>query len=386
MKFKYIRAGAIREHLLLFVREEEIPPTETALPALSDLHVAPEESKLPNPKDALEATTVETLGIAHKQTEVLSSIAETIKKESIPKELPPAFLAILDCDSPEGAARIKKDLPRWCREVDQLAGVPGLGRTIASRIRYIGKEETQKFINNTAREVESLLRTDPNGSIHFLACGKDDGSERYFFDQVLASLDPVLQSRIRFVRSLHINLPKQMAQEKTGTLHYFICDDSSNSGQQLSLMVNKFLMNADCPLPSSGWRAWLPRFLRPRELRRDFNLHVRLLGITDHASKKLDSIVKERAPNHTHVDLKAGRLPDMEDVLEELRLSPDNLSKKARHELCSQGHCTLLPILAFFHHKVQDNVPYALSHGSGLPGGPLLRESDIESCYKTKFG
>lgn len=274
----------------------------------------------------------------------------------------PAFMQELSIDHPEIAAKVAKDIPRWCLEINTLAGHEGVGQAMLRGARYFSKREQDLYLQGVANEATSLLRQNRRKEVVFVNL-EGSGSGAYFFDLCMQRVPEELRSRVELKPITSVVY--QQDRKAKRDVEYFALDDSANSGQQLQQLLGGMIRFAEHGHPPARRWGW-PSPPKP------IKFHLRMMAVTSHAEESQFDPVARRIKGKEGVislDAKYEKMPLMREVFAEAGISLGSLSADAL-----AGLRTVLPpaILGFFFHRMQDNLPYLFSAPSvGLTHLPL---------------
>lgn len=274
----------------------------------------------------------------------------------------PLFLKKLTIDHPKVANEIRKRVPEWKNKVEQLSGISNFGDKILDGIEYVDELETRLLIESVADEVRKIRENDPKKKIKFIADREKNGSGKWFYDQIIKSLEDTSINDISIISSNKVvNLPASELCETT----YFYLDDAANSGQQIQQAIYSF-------------RTFL-KFLKPSENREEvekrmtekpIDLRIRLLRITERVEDFIDQQKKylqnEKGNILVNIDLNGNpnankHMPTMADLVTKLGMKEDDVQNMRAF---FYGHHGRYPTtLTTYRHKIQDNMPIILVEG-----------------------
>ncbi|HWA52108.1 MAG TPA: hypothetical protein VG895_03585 [Patescibacteria group bacterium] len=297
-----------------------------------------------------------------------------IAKEEKTDKIDYPFLTKLTEDYPNSSAKLKEQIPKWKAGVDKLSGIPGLGNELLQTMDYVSKSEEEKYFIDTASEIQSILERETKDKVYFVSLGKEGGSGPYISDQIKAKLPENLRDRVESLLStrVDINTHTKENQGKNG-IHYFICDDSANSGRQLESCLGAF-----------DWYARKNSERRLFDRAKDINVHIRMMRIADPAVGIISKYVDKAKNSHLHIDNKSPRMPLTSDALFKIGANPSKLSQEAQNAILYTHHNWEGAILGFFYHKIQDNLPPILIPGRNRYESltPLLSDTEVIKPYQ----
>lgn len=274
--------------------------------------------------------------------------------------LRPNFLDELATDHAELAKRVEAAIPGWASAVDDFIGRDGFAAAVLHKIDYVSKRETDLFLQNVANEVAALLSRDPKVCAKFLqvSCA---GSAQFLFAQVLSRIPVALHDRVLLAECLETGIARD--RRDGPPVEYFLLDDSANSGQQFNHLLTPIRSYVDAYRPPSRWR-WSRE---PAPL----VVHLRMIRMTDYALTHVLDPLKTRALSHNVpivFDSTHKRMPVLTDVLSDFGIVARALTEPARSLMGGEERA---PILGFFSHRMQDNMPKFLSSEcAAWPGQP----------------
>ena len=291
----------------------------------------------------------------------------------------PPFLKKLSVDHPQVAEDIRKRIPEWKEKVDELSGVKDFGTNILNEIEYVGKDETDQLVNSVADEIRKIREGNPNKPIRFVAWSPNDGSGKWFYDQIIDSLQDTSTENISIIAPYNVvDRPDLKAYEPV----YFYLDDAANSGQQIQQGINAF-RRVIRNLTHSESRKEDEKAM----IEKPIDLRIRLLRMTDKVKDFIDQqkkyLLNERGVPLVHIDIESNpyankHMPTMDDLAVKLGLDENNVQNK---NIFFYGHHGRYPTtLTGFRHKIQDNMPIILVEGKFSENVPfLISEENMKS-------
>jgi hypothetical protein len=263
-------------------------------------------------------------------------------------ELPskiPSFLIELEGDHPELAQSIKGRINEWTDSVNKIMGRDDFAKTVLDNIDYVSRDEITQFISQVAAEVIDLIDSGVKEIIFFKHI--DGDSRDWFYKILLEQIPKDKRDILKYRSSFYVRTYPDA--------HFFILDDSSNSGKQLEATVQTpFIQEKD--------HLSFTNQLRVLFLGKKTSLHIRLLRITEYAKNNLEKTASENKKSIVELDIQAKKMPTIKDVLNQLGMRFEDLNKE-QQRLLKAHHEYHSPILGFFFHKLQDNLPTMLISG-----------------------
>lgn len=311
--------------------------------------------------------------------EIASSVLESKKIEN-----DPPFLNKLRIDHPKIADEIKGRIPDWKMKVDELSGIENFGTKILEEIEYVDKEETDKLINSVANEVRKIREIHPDKPIRFVAWSPNEGSGKWFYDQVMDSLQDIQTNSVSLIAPHNIMDRQEL---RINEPVYFYLDDAANSGQQIQQCITAF-RHVVSDIKDSENHVEDEKRISENPV----DLRIRLLRITDKVDNFINGqkkyLLNDLSDQLVIIDTKSNpnankRMPTMDDLVAKLGLKEKQVQNPGAF---FYGHHGRYPAtLTTFRHKIQDNMPVALVEGRLSDRAPFLisRENrkSIRSLY-----
>ncbi len=274
----------------------------------------------------------------------------------------PQFLNKLGIDHPTVANEIRSRIPEWKKKVDELSGIEDFGAKMLNAIEYVDKEETDRLISSVADEIRKIREKDPTKPIRFIAWSTTDGSGKWFYDQLVASLQDISTDNISLIAPYDVGYEADLkAYEPT----YFYLDDAANSGQQIQQGVFAFrsvVGNLEYSVDQGEDENAM--------IENPIDVRIRLLRVTDEVTDFINRQKKFFINKSGHplvvIDTESNpnankRMPTVSDLITNLGLKADDIQN---YGAFLYGHHGRFPTtLAIFRHKIQDNMPIALVEG-----------------------
>ncbi len=281
-------------------------------------------------------------------------------------------------DHPELALDVNSRIPQWSISVNEMTNIPGLADALLKRIDYISKIDEEEYYQDVASEVNNLLQQEKSDIVYFVWLGKTGGSGPYIFNKIRSCLPTELQHRVQGLPSTHVDVLAHSRTTSNKNIHYYICDDSANSGRQLSGCLGAFdWYGRDYPKNKLS-RLLSFAFIGPKNV----TVHVKMMRITDQGLSLINESQNKAKNTHLSFVNTSPRMPTAADVLRSLGVDTDRINSEVRKAILCTHHGWPSAILGFFYHKIQDNLPPVLIPGGVKVNGvdPLLNQ-EIEKMY-----